>query len=180
FVSIAALGWFGWKLLDQERIVEAQRAQERLEQSADRIAATLRGSLAETGESVGAWGGSAPVGVPDGSLVLRLAEASFTAYPAGRLLYYPVSKHEPEAHTAVFIEAEALEFQQRQLDSAAHAYERLAESNDAPIRAGALLRLARVLRKSGRREAALAAYSRLTSIRNAAVADLPADLVARP
>ncbi|MEO8025625.1 MAG: hypothetical protein ABI823_04100 [Bryobacteraceae bacterium] len=41
-VSVSALGWFGWKLRTQEQLVEAQRSQERLEQAADRIAATIR------------------------------------------------------------------------------------------------------------------------------------------
>jgi hypothetical protein len=39
-VSLPAVGWFDWRLLDQERLVEGQRAPERLEQSADRISAT--------------------------------------------------------------------------------------------------------------------------------------------
>ena len=38
-VSISAFAWLGWKLLEQERAVEAQRVHERLQQSADRIAA---------------------------------------------------------------------------------------------------------------------------------------------
>src|ERR1051325_6665594 len=39
-VSVSALAWFGWRLLDQERMVEAQRTQERLEHAADRLSAT--------------------------------------------------------------------------------------------------------------------------------------------
>src|ERR1700748_532264 len=54
-VSVSALGWFGWKLLDQERAVEAQRARERLEQGGDRRVAIARGTLAEAGERVGTW-----------------------------------------------------------------------------------------------------------------------------
>src|SRR5437764_10981980 len=54
-VSVSALAWFGWKFLEQERMVESQREQDRREQSADLIAATLRGVLAETGERVGGW-----------------------------------------------------------------------------------------------------------------------------
>ena len=45
-VSVSALGWFGWRLLEQERAVDAQRSQERVEAVADRIAATV-----ETGET---------------------------------------------------------------------------------------------------------------------------------
>ncbi|HEX3876997.1 MAG TPA: hypothetical protein VHW24_08425, partial [Bryobacteraceae bacterium] len=39
---ISALAWLGWKWVDQERFVDAQRAQEELEQSADRVAAAMR------------------------------------------------------------------------------------------------------------------------------------------
>jgi Tfp pilus assembly protein PilX len=48
-VAVSTLGWFGRRLLDQERAVENQRARERQEQAADRIAADTREALAETG-----------------------------------------------------------------------------------------------------------------------------------
>src|SRR2546430_17576216 len=76
-VSVSALGWFGWKLLAQERLVEAQRAQERLEQDADRIVANLRGALAETGERLAA---QSPGKDPEPSNVLR-ARAGQNALP---------------------------------------------------------------------------------------------------
>jgi cytochrome c peroxidase len=38
----AALGWLGWQLLEQDRSLERQRVQERLEQAADRIVAELQ------------------------------------------------------------------------------------------------------------------------------------------
>src|SRR5215831_5865580 len=47
--SASGVVWSGWRLLQQEGIVQSQRSRERLEQSADRIAALVRGSLAETG-----------------------------------------------------------------------------------------------------------------------------------
>jgi len=40
-VSITALAWFGLTLLSQQSTAEAQGAQERLEQSVDRVAASL-------------------------------------------------------------------------------------------------------------------------------------------
>ena len=46
-------GLFGWRLLKQQRIVEAQRSQERVEQAADRIAAIVRGAIAEASERAG-------------------------------------------------------------------------------------------------------------------------------
>jgi len=47
-------------------MVQAQRRQERLEQAADRMVATERGTLAETGERLSAWLTTPPAaGKPD-------------------------------------------------------------------------------------------------------------------
>ena len=174
-VSVSALGWFGWKLLAQERMVEAQRVQERLEQTADRVAATLRGTLAETGERLGASVASPP----DDGVLFVLEDNTFTARPPERLLYYPFPSAEPEARPSVFAEAEAFEFLQAQPEMAATSYRALADSPNADVRAGALLRLGRVLRKTGRGAESLAAYQRLSAIRGVKVAGAPAELVSR-
>jgi signal transduction histidine kinase len=179
-VSVSALVWFGWKLFEQERIVETQRSQEGLEQAADRIAATLRGSLAETGERLGSWEtGTLSGNPPPEGLLLRFTDGRLTATPANRLLYYPVPSPEPEAGSAVFAAFELLEFAQGRPAEALQSYERLASSNNAAIRAGALLRTARVLRSTGRKEESRAAYARLAACTGVRVADAPADLVAR-
>jgi signal transduction histidine kinase len=179
-VSVSAVGWFGFKLLEQDRMVQAQRRQERLEQAADRIAATLRGTLAETGERLSAWLTTPPpAGKPDDGVLLRVEENSVTAYPAGRLLYYPGPSNEREAPAEVFAEGELLEFLQAQPAKAADAYRVLGESKNAATRAGALLRLARVLGKLGRREESRAAYMLLAAAGGVRVAGAPAELVAR-
>src|SRR4051794_22409149 len=128
-VSVSALGWFGFKLLEQDRMVQAQQRQERLEQAADRIAANLRGTLAETGEQLSAWLAAPP---PAGTLqdgILLIGEGnSVTAYPAERLLFYPVAEIEPEAPASYFAEGESLEFLQAQPARAADVYRRVAQS----------------------------------------------------
>lgn len=179
-VSVSALGFFEWKLLGQERLVEAQRAREQLEQTADRIAGTLRRTLAEIGDRLGAWVAAPRSGEPpkDG-LVLLLTADSLSASPADRLLYQPAPPALAEAPAAAFAEAETLEFQRGRPERAADWYRSLTESTAAPVRAGAWLRLARVSRNSGRRDESLAAYRRLAEIDDAAVAGAPADLVAR-
>src|SRR5689334_6157159 len=90
-VSVSALAWFGWKLLTQERMVEAQRVEERLEQAADRITATLRGALAETGERVAApkWDPPKWNAGPDEGLLVEIAGNNLTVSPPQRLLYWP-------------------------------------------------------------------------------------------
>src|SRR5436305_3376252 len=80
-VSVSALGWFGFKLLEQDRMVQAQQRQERLEQAADRIAATLRGALAETGERLSAWLAAPPTAGPKNGILIVGDGASMTAYP---------------------------------------------------------------------------------------------------
>jgi signal transduction histidine kinase len=179
-VSVSTVGWFGFKLLEQDRMVQAQRRQERLEQAADRMAATLRGTLAETGERLSAWLTTPPpAGKPEDGVLLTVDENSVTAYPAGRLLYYPAPSNEPEAPAEVFVQGELLEFLQAQPAKAADVYRALAESKNPAVRAGALLRLARVLGKLGRRDESRAAYTRLAAVAGVRVAGAPAELVAR-
>jgi signal transduction histidine kinase len=179
-VSVSSLAWFGWRILYQEEVVESQRAQERLEQAADRIAATARGLLAETGERVGAWSVSPPTDAKiDGGLVLVLNGTDFSALPPDRLLYRPLPTQAPEAPATAFSEGEIIEFQQNDLAKAADWYRRLSDRKDAPLRAGALLRLARVERKNGQIPEAREAFTKLAAMNGTAVAGAPADLVAR-
>src|SRR6476620_2778901 len=90
-VSISALGWFGWKWIDKERVVEAQRAHEKLEQSSDRVAAAMRSTLAETGDRLSTWVMAPPSGgqPEDGVLPGLDSRGGLAAWPHGRLLYYP-------------------------------------------------------------------------------------------
>jgi hypothetical protein len=142
--SISTLAWFGWRLLDQERLVEAQHAREHLEQSADRIAATLRGSLAETGDRLGTWlAFPMPEVKPEDGVFLLLAGDMLEASPGGRLLYQPLPSSLPEAAAEAFAEGERLEYPQPKPEQAAAWYARLANSKDPAVRAGALMRLAR-------------------------------------
>ena len=174
-VSVSALAWFGLRLLTQERMVETQRVEERLEQAADRITATLRGTLAETGERVAAprWDGRGEEG-----LLLQVSANGIAAFPRQRLLYWPVAAPQAEAPVTAFAEGERLEYQENDLRKAAEWYQRASGAPDAAVRAGALLRLARVWRKAGDQRAA-EAYNQLSGIAGANVAGVAAELVAR-
>jgi two-component sensor histidine kinase len=179
-VSVSAVGWFGWRLLVQQRLVEAQHSQERLEQAADRMATTFRGALAEIGDRLGDWESGARNDLPvEEGIVLQMKENGLAAFANKRLLYYPLPSPDPEASPAVFAEAEMFEFAQGQPHAALDTYERLARSGDAAVRAGALLRIARVLRAEGRRGESQAVYARLSTMSGVRVAGAPADLVAR-
>jgi signal transduction histidine kinase len=179
-VAVSALVWFSWRLLRQEQAVEAQRAQERLEQSADRIAATAREALAETGERLGSWVVSSPpdIGSEPGVLLI-VSGAGLTAIPSQRLLYDPSLEPDPDASSDSFTDGETLEFQQGEPVRALESYRKLADSKNSTLRAGALMRMARVLRKSGRWDETRATYLQLAAITDARIAGAPAPLVAR-
>jgi signal transduction histidine kinase len=172
-VAVSALGFFGWKLLDQERAVEAQRAHERLEQTADAVAANAR-------EAIAAAIDEAPPGSqPQEGLLLTIAGNAIEAAPPSRLLFRPATPSEPDSLTDPFADVEALEFQQPDPARALDAYRRLADSKTPVIRAGALLRLARVLRKRNQTEDAAQTYRQLARLGAIPVAGAPAELIAR-
>src|SRR3954462_3785949 len=54
-VSVSAEGWVGVELLEQERMGQAQRREESHEPAGDRVAGTLRRTVAEPGERLSAW-----------------------------------------------------------------------------------------------------------------------------
>ena len=170
--SISTMAFFAWRLLEQQRMVEAQSSRERLEQAADRITAIVRGTIAESSDRLGAGL------VSLGDLLFTLSPTSLDATPPGRLLSYPFPPPDPEPHPDVFAEAELFEFPESQPEEALRAFERFANSTDISLRAGALLRIARVLRKLGRREESITAYRKLAAI-DANIAGVPAALVAR-
>jgi len=79
----------------------------------------------------------------------------------------------------VFRLGEALEFESSDARAATAFFRQLAESPDAATRAGALLRLGRMLRSTGRHDEAMAMYNRMALTGNAPVEAGPAELVAR-
>lgn len=175
-VSVGALAWSAWRLAQQQRAVEQQQSQEKIEQIADRVVANLRGALAESGDHLGDGENSVPPS--DGRLFL-LAANRMIVEPPGRLLYYPVSADKPEADLQTFSDGEFFEFDQKQPNEALAIFQKLAASKDPAVRAGALVRVARVLRNTGDLPGARAAYQALLSISSVQVADTPADLLAK-
>ena len=137
--AVSALGWFGWRLVQQERIVEAQRDSEALEQAADRVAASVARSLAEAGDRLSAWATAPPSdGKPEQGILLVSDERGVSAWPRGRVLYYPVGGSDPGAADAAFREGEALEFAPGGESGAAEWYRRrLATAGDAATHGGA-------------------------------------------
>jgi len=166
------LVWLGWKLLDQDRALAAQRASERRQVSAEAVVASLDRSLAEAEH----WlSGDEP---PEGSLRATASATGLRVEPANRALWVPVPPAALEAADAPFAEAELLEFR-GPADHALPIYEKMAHSGEPALRAGALLRLARTYRRTAHTGEALAAYRALANVRGIAINGMPADLLAR-
>lgn len=178
-VSATALGLLAWQLLAQDAALDATRRQERLEQSADRATAIMQRILADLQTRLGAERTeSAPL--PPGVSVVSIGPGGVSAWPAGSLLYSPVLVRGAPATANAFADGERLEFASRDREAAMGVYAALGRSNDAALRAGALLRLARVQRAQNDSAAALTTYDRLAALDRVAVDDfLPAGLASR-
>jgi signal transduction histidine kinase len=168
----------GWVLLHQQREIDRQTVRTALEDSADALAAAIRGRLADAGDRLGAWlsDRSAPPPVLDNAVVLGIDGDRVSMSPARGLPFVPVVP--PDESAGAFEELERLEFRDRRLVEAAARYRALERDVDPRVRAGALFRLGRVLRAAGDRAGALAAYDRLGALHGVRVAALPADLAA--
>ena len=171
-----ALGALGWRLFQQDVALEAQYLQDRLEHAADRAVAAL----------------DAPARSPPGHALARRdlpPETMWSGWRSGRTASKPRRRIDcsttlpralPRAlPTQPFLQGEALEFGRRDTEAAVAAFRQLADSRDPAIRAGALLRLARTLRTSGRQDEALAVYEQMALLGAAPVGAGPAELVAR-
>ncbi len=171
----AAVGWLGWRLLEQDRALARQRRLEQLEAAADRVTGALYRRLAEFEELL-APGGTGRL--PPGAVLLRARRGRIEVWPPDGLLYLPFVPAQPEAPAAVFADSEALEYQRNDPQAAAAALRQLVAAADPVVRGAALARLGRNLRKAGRHDEALEVYGRLAALGATLVDGLPAELVA--
>lgn len=183
-VLVGALGWLGWRLLEQDRELERQRTRDVLENSADLAVAALLRSMSALNDSLAALLVRAPAttlgaDLP-GDAVLLVASADVVRpFPAGRLLYVPASFQLAETGSPAFRHGDSLEFRARNLPAAAEFFRAAARARDPSTRAAALLRLGRIYRKSGDTRRALSAYDEMSRLDAAIVNGAPAQLVAR-
>src|SRR5215472_12479052 len=189
-VLAASLSYLSWRLLRQDRALETQRSQERLDNAADLIAASLLHKLSESKDQF-----TSLLALSDSDLDARAAELAgqgsrtalivvfrpqaVDAYPRAGLLYYPFLPIAKEPPAVTFEAGEIAEFQQKDFAKAIAVFRELSHSRDPAIRAGALLRLARNLRKAQQFKAALDIYDELDQMGATPVGGLPADLLAR-
>ena len=179
FAPAAAVVWLGARLIEQDRAIAANQLRERRASAADLFVAGLSQALSATERQLGETPASLVIDPDDDAVLVTLKGEAVVAYPADRLPYLPALLSAAPDPEDEFRAAEALEFRDRNYRGAAGAYRRLTRSGTPALRAGALLRLARVLKQSGRADDALRVYADLALLGEARVAGLPADLVAR-
>jgi signal transduction histidine kinase len=174
----SALAWLGWQVIERDRLAEQGQVQERLELATDHISAALQSSLANLDRRATADANLPLTNLPDGVVVLRATPRSLTVHPDSSLLFRPAGSSDDEPAAAMFAEGEMLEFRSNDPAAASEVFATLARSSRPEVRAGALARLGRTLRKAGRSEAALVAYGELAQLGATPTLGLPAALAA--
>lgn len=188
-VLASALAWLGSQLVRQDRTLERERGHEVLTRAATTVTTALHEQIAAVQSSLNQIMGLPMVerhaamsrmGATLGSTaaLVEFTPGSVTSTPARTLLYDPSAPMEQPVTPAALARGEGLEFRDRDLPGAAAAYRAHASDRDLTVRAGALLRLARVLAKSGLTDDALRIYDRLASLDTVSVHGLPAALLA--
>jgi signal transduction histidine kinase len=178
-VPLVALGWLGWRLLQQDRVLDVQRERDRLENAGGVLAREFEREL-EAWDSVARQSANGLIAEPPAGTALLIFDSNGNVQQRGvRLPYVSSVQSAPAAAPDVFAEGEAAEFRRADLAAAASAYSQLAKSPSIPIRATALMRLARIRRKQERYREALSAYQVLAGLGDIVVAGSPAALVVR-
>jgi signal transduction histidine kinase len=164
-VPAAALIWLGWKLVDADRALERQQQIDQLERRADRIVGRLQEELDRLEQELPAWLTAPPADFQgSGAVVVRLNRDGLMATSGSAILYGPHAAAAPDLNDALWSPGERLEMRRHDLAGAARLFQELAESKHDEIRAGAFIRLARVRRKQGRVDDAIAIYRRLAPV----------------
>jgi len=177
-VPAAILVWLGWRLIDQDRRLEIPRAEERLNHTADRIAAGLAHELRATLDQMPGWLAAPPPVVAARAVIVRIGPQGVTAHAGRPLVFAPAVASEITLPSTIWRDGEALE-DRGDLEGAARVFRSLSASLEPDIRAGALVRLAGDLRKLGRVDDALKVYRAMGVPSQTRLMGEPADLVAR-
>ena len=189
-VLAATLGWLGRQLLQQDRALSKQRAQERVEVAADLVTAALQRDLSEleqdlirlanmSGESLARSSLEFSRRLPAHSVLLLINRDGVEPLPNDRLLFHPFLTPAKEPPPALFSAADAFEFQRDDHEGAIAALKEASRAADPQIRAAAVNRIARNRREEGRWEEAKRAYGELRAFGPVTVGGLPAELLAR-
>jgi two-component system, OmpR family, phosphate regulon sensor histidine kinase PhoR len=174
----ATLVGLGVRLLKQDRDLARQRQAEVLERASENGVRVLQQDLAALASRLAgpAW---ETASTHQDSLSVLFTRERIQVSPPGRIPYFPVAAQLAEPPPQRFRDLEMQEYALKNPASALETARKLADSADLPLRAGALVAEARLLREMKRYDEALAVYQRLSEIRSVAIIGTPADLVAR-
>lgn len=173
-----ALVVLGIRLLQLDRALEHQRRDEVLQIASDRVVRALDEDLARLTRTLSDphWRPA----IPSPGMIAVLIEADgIRVEPVGALAYVPSPTKLRDVPNDPFRQLEAVELTTQDLPKAFEMSRAMAASTDPIVRAGALLREARILRKMGRGNEALPLYQRLAEFSALSVNGLPVDLQAR-
>jgi two-component system phosphate regulon sensor histidine kinase PhoR len=174
----AALVYLGLRLLQQDRELERQRRAEILQEASSRAVSAFERELSALTLrlSDSTWLAAAP---SDGSIHVVMTHDDMRIVPAHAVAYWPIpTKLETIPETA-FKEADSAEFLSLDPAAALALNRELRRSGSGAVRAGALVREARILRKMGRLVESLNTYDLLAAIDAVAINGMPSDLQAR-
>ena len=164
--------WLGAQWLERDRTFLERNERDRRSALGADVASVLRSSLADAEKSVTAGP------VPQGASRLTLTSLNVVGEPRAHLLWNGRRRPLPQTPSESFFDAEVLEEGGHE-DQALAIYRQRATSTDPAVRAGALVRVARVYRRRHGWEAAIAAYRTLSTITAVDLEGVPADLLAR-
>jgi tetratricopeptide (TPR) repeat protein len=170
---------FGWRLRQREIKLEQARVEARRNEAADLLVTGLEQALSATEDVLRDPEAMRMAAVTPDSVTLVIGETQFEVLPYGRLLFHPVPSAGAAAPDEIFSAGEAIEYQRNDPRLAAAWFQRLAQRAPAAVKAGALVRAARNLRKAGQPEAALALYSEAAQLKTTAIEHVPTELFAR-
>lgn len=172
--AIFAMAWLGMELLARERALDAERVHESLENAADRAVSMFQREVAGLERFLSAEPGTS---LPESTVAFAADRSGMRVQPPGGIVYYPDAPESSPIPGDTFRAGESAEFSGGDLEKAILIYRGLAASRDSAVRAGALLRLGRTLRKANRSSEAMQSYSELVALGAARTAGLPAALV---
>lgn len=170
--AAVTLVWLGLRLIEQDRILSAQRDLERQDAAADAVVRSLTQTIAEIDRHLA--GGE----VIEHAISMHRQGDVIGVEPPGRVAWVPTLKPSPDLTAGLFADGERLEFR-GDLAGALNVYRARVNSADARVQAAALLRTARVHRKRGHDARALEDYRALARLDRVSLEGMPADLLAR-
>jgi hypothetical protein len=142
----SVLGFLGWSLYRQDRLLSAKRLDDQRETAAGLIVPALEKRISRIEENLartletGVWDESS---LPtQGAVFVEFQSGSIRVWPENALLYYPELPETVDSSGALFVTADKLEAK-RDRDGAIAASQIYASSADKDIRAAALIRIAR-------------------------------------